>query len=168
MLTYLHRGSLLVASLAVLVMALLGGVDVISATAFGKPILGVYEATELLMVVVTVLAMSSLQARRMNIAVDVISSRLPAAAQQWIFLFSNLLGFVFFGLIAWQGWLAAWEAVRTQEYAQGGVQIPVFPSKIAFALGMSVLVLQYAKDLLRWRIERAKPAPEDATKQIQI
>lgn len=168
MLTYLHRGSLAIASLAVLVMALLGGADVISATAFGKPILGVYEATELLMVVVTVLAMSSLQARRMNIAVDVISSRLPAAAQQWIFLLSNLLGFVFFGLIAWQGWLVAWEAVRTQEYAQGGVQIPVYPSKIAFALGISLLVLQYGRDLLRWKDERVMPAPNEATKQIRI
>jgi TRAP-type C4-dicarboxylate transport system permease small subunit len=166
MLARLHAVALAIASLAVLVMALAGGIDVISATTLDRPIPGVYEATELLMVALTVLAMSSLQARRRNIAVDVISVRLPLAAQRSISLLSNLLGLIFFGLIAWQGWLLAWESARVQEYAQGGVQIPVFPSKIAFAIGMTLLVLEYMKDLLAWKNEAAAPAPEDVAKQV--
>jgi TRAP-type C4-dicarboxylate transport system permease small subunit len=166
MLARLHAVALAISSLAVLVMALVGGIDVISATTLDRPIPGVYEATELLMVALTVLAMSSLQARRRNIAVDVISARLPLTAQRSISLLSNLLGLIFFGLIAWQGWLLAWESVRVQEYAQGGVQIPVFPSKIAFAIGMTLLVLEYMKDLLAWKKEAAAPAPQDVAKQI--
>jgi TRAP-type C4-dicarboxylate transport system permease small subunit len=163
-----HAVALATASLAVLVMALVGGIDVISATALDRPIPGVYEATELLMVAITVLAMSSLQARGRNIAVDVISARLPLATQRSISLLSNLLGLIFFGLIAWQGWLLAWESMRVQEYAQGAVQIPVFPSKIAFAIGMSLLVLEYMKDLLAWKKGAVAPAQQEVAKQIRI
>lgn len=168
MLTHLHRVALAIASLAILSMAVLGGTDVISAVAVGKPIPGVYEATELLMVLTTVLAMGSLQARRMNIAVDIISSRLSVDAQRWIFFVSNLIGISLFGLIAWQGWLIAWESVRTLEYAQGSVQIPVYPSKIAFAIGMSLLVLQYGVDLLHWKDARSTAADENVTKQANV
>ena len=56
MLARLHAVALAIASLAVLVMALVGGIDVISATALHRPIPGVYEATELLMVAVTMQA----------------------------------------------------------------------------------------------------------------
>jgi TRAP-type C4-dicarboxylate transport system permease small subunit len=108
------------------------------------------------------------QAQRRNIAVDVISARLPVGAQRSISLLSNLLGLIFFGLIAWQGWLLAWESARVQEYAQGGVQIPVFPSKIAFAIGMTLLVLEYMKELLAWRKEAAAPAPQDIAKQTRF
>jgi TRAP-type C4-dicarboxylate transport system permease small subunit len=85
-----------------------------------------------------------------------------------ISLLSYLLGLIFFGLIAWQGWLVAWESMRVQEYAQGGVQTPVFPSKIAFAIGMSLLVLEYMKDVLAWKKELTAPAPQENAKQIGI
>jgi len=161
MLKPLHQAALGLASLAILSMALIGGLDVVSSVAFSKPIPGVYEATELLMVCTTVLAMGSLQARRMSIAVDVVSSRLPPGAQRGVFLLSNLIGLCLFGLIAWQGWLIAWESVRTLEYAQGSVQIPVYPSKIAFAVGMSLLVAQYVSDVIHWADAESAPSSED-------
>jgi TRAP-type C4-dicarboxylate transport system permease small subunit len=120
------------------------------------------------MVVITVLAMSSLQARRRNIAVDVVSRRLPEAGQRWILLLSNLIGLVLFGLIAWQGWLVAWESLQVLEYAQGAVQIPVFPSKILFAAGMSLLVLQFGKDVLAWKNIDLAPAGDDSSETTRI
>ncbi len=168
MLKPLHHAALTIASLAVLSMALIGGADVVSTVALSKPIPGVYEATELLMVCATVLAMGSLQAGRMSIAVDVLSSRLPAGAQRGIFLLSNLLGLCLFGLVAWQGWLIAWESLRTLEYAQGSVQIPVYPSKVAFATGMSLLVAQYARDIAHWREADSAPAAEDADRGASV
>lgn len=168
MLTRLHTAGLAIASLAVLAMAILGGSDVFASALLGKPVPGVYEATELLMVVITVLAMSSLQARRRNIAVDIVSRRLSEAAQRRILLTSNLIGLALFGLIAWQGWLLAWESFQVREYAQGEVQIPVFPSKILFAAGMSLLVLQFAKDVLAWRRIDLAPAAEDSGETTPI
>jgi len=93
-----------------------------------------------------------------------LSTRLPARAQRGIFLLSNVLGLCLFGLIAWQGWLIAWESLRTLEYAQGSVQIPVYPSKIAFAIGMSLLVAQYVRDAIDWRDTDSSPAAVDAEK----
>ena len=163
MLDRLHAGGLAIAGLAVLAMALLGGSDVVGSAVFDQPIPGVYEATELLMVVITVLAMSSLQAKRRNIAVDIISRRLPFPSQRAILLASNLIGLVLFGLIAWQGWLVAWEAVKVREYAQGAVQIPVYPAKVLFALGMSLLVLQFLRDVLAWRRIDLSPTAEETS-----
>jgi TRAP-type C4-dicarboxylate transport system permease small subunit len=146
----LHRIALWIASFSVLVMALLGGLDVISATAFDKPLPGIYEATELLMVVTTMMAMSTLQARRMNIAVDLVYRRMPRAAQKYVFLLSTLSGLALFGLIAWRGWLLAWESIQQLEYTQGGVQIPVYPAKVCFAIGLTLLVFQYVHDAVFW------------------
>jgi len=143
----LNQGALLIAGFAVLVMTISGGLDVLGAVFLGRPIPGVYEGTELLMPVVIVLAMARLQARRMNLYIDMLPSRLPAGAQKAIVLLGDLLGLALFGLIAWQAWLLAWESVRQLEYAQGGVQIPAYPSKIAFAVGMSLLVAQYIADV---------------------
>jgi hypothetical protein len=44
----------------------------------------------------------------------------------------------------------------------------VFPSKIAFAIGMSLLVLEYMKDVLAWKKELTAPAPQENAKQIGI
>lgn len=162
MLTNLHRIAIAIASVALLLMALLGGTDVVSGVVLGKPIPAVYEATELLMVIATALAMGPVQQRRMNIAVDVISSRLSLTWQKAILLLSNLIGICLFGLIAWQGWLIAWESVRTLEYAQGAVRIPVYPSKIAFAIGISLLALQYLIDVLHWKETDPAPASDAA------
>jgi TRAP-type C4-dicarboxylate transport system permease small subunit len=168
MLARLHRLGLAIASLGALAMAVLGGGDVLASALLDKPIPGVYEATELLMVVITVLAMSSLQARRRNITVDVISRRFSLAGQRGILLLSNLIGLALFGLIAWQGWLVAWESFQVREYAQGEIQIPVFPSKILFAVGMSLLVLQFGKDVWAWKRIELAPASDDAGENIRI
>lgn len=168
MLDALNRWALTLAGLAVLVMTLSGGADVLGAVLLGQPIPGVYEGTELLMPVVTVLAMSALQARRMNLYIDMLPSRLPLAAQKAIVFVGDLIGLAFFGLIAWQGWLVAWESMRQLEYAQGGVQIPVYPSKIAFATGMSLLVMQYFADLAAGLIRRDDDVGEGGSAQLPL
>jgi TRAP-type C4-dicarboxylate transport system permease small subunit len=143
----LNQAAVVIAGYAVLIMALSGGLDVLGAVVLGRPIPGVYEGTELLMPVVIVLAMARLQSKRMNLYIDMLPSRLSTGSQKAVVVLGDLLGLALLGLIAWQAWLLAWDSVRQLEYAQGGVQIPAYPSKIAFAVGMSLLVAQYIADL---------------------
>lgn len=148
MLHFLNKAALGVSSFAVLLMMLVGGLDVIGATFFNQPFPAAYEIIELLMALAVFLAISSLQARRMNIAVDVLSARMKPRKQRWFAIFATVLGAIFFGLMAWQGWAMALESLQVFEYTQGAYRIPVYPAKFAFAVGASLMVMQLARDLI--------------------
>ena len=159
MVSFLNKTALSISSLAVLIMAIVGGLDVIGANIFNKPVPAAYEITELLMVLVVLPAISSLQARQMNIAVDIVTGSMNPRNQRLLGIFATVLGATFFGLVAWQGWVMAFDSVRVFEYSQGAYRIPVYPFKFAFAVGASLMVIQYAKDLLTGNAPSNKEIP---------
>lgn len=150
-LAVLNRGALGVASACVLVMAMLGGLDVLGTVFLNRPLPATYEATETLMVLVVFLSLAYLQATRRHIAVDVIFLRMPALLQEIVKGVSHGLAFTFFGLIAWKGWELAWRSWILGEYAAGILSFPLYPSKFALAIGATLASLQAAYDLVARR-----------------
>lgn len=146
---WLNKISLGIAGLALLLMTGIGAVDIFSAYVLGWPVPAAYEVSELLMVVVVFMAISSLQAKRMDLAIDLLYARFSQAWKRRVTLLSNTCGLIFFGFVAWQGWLLAAEAVAVREYTQGGYPFPVYPAKLLFACGATLVVLQYCVDTLR-------------------
>jgi TRAP-type C4-dicarboxylate transport system permease small subunit len=152
-----------IAGVSVLIMTLIGGLDVLGANLLNRPFPATYEATELLMVLAVMLAMSTLQARSMNISVDIFTARAGVSARYWLDIFALMLSLIFFGLIAWQGWVLAFDGVAVRESAQGVYPIPVYPFKIAFAAGASLMALQCGLNLIgAIRGEAVRPAPQES------
>lgn len=154
-----NRLALWIAALAVMAMTLVGGIDVLSTALLGQPVHTTVEGTELLMVMVVYLGLGMVHQTRSHIAVDFIYGRLPTLGQRAIDIVVLALMFVFFAVIAWQGGVAALRSWRISEYAPGLVPLPLFPARLALALGAGLAALNCLVDLAAGQpAPRAQPA----------
>lgn len=108
----------------------------------GQPIPGVIEVGELLMVGSVFLGIAYTEARREHVAVDLLIRRLsPRKAA-----ITQLLGLLI--VIATLIWMIvvtasrAWVSVETGEFRFGLVKIPVWPGRVAIAVGLITLLLE--------------------------
>jgi TRAP-type C4-dicarboxylate transport system permease small subunit len=138
-----------IAGAAVLLMALLGGIDLVSTVAIGRPLSATVEATEALMVISSFLGLGLLHKRRAYIAVDLLRERGGIGLRRALDVLSLLLMGIYFGLIAWRGWENALESLAVGEFSSGLVRIPLYPSKFALAIGLSIAVLWCVVELLK-------------------
>ena len=91
-------------------MMLLTVADVTLRAAFNTPIRGVYELVELLLAYTFFVALPAVFLRNDNIVVNIIDNLTPRAVPA-LQLGAALLGFAVLAVMAWQGWLAALDAL---------------------------------------------------------
>jgi TRAP-type C4-dicarboxylate transport system permease small subunit len=146
------------AGASLFLMMVLGAVDIVGTKFFDRPLPGTFEATEALMVLTVFLALAHVQARRQHIAVDLIVSRLGPGPRRALDLVARLLTVGVFAVIAWQGWVFGSSSFQVREYASGIVQFPVYPSKLALALGATLMLFRALLDLIDAVRGHAQPA----------
>ncbi|MBW3098315.1 TRAP transporter small permease [Pseudohoeflea coraliihabitans] len=144
----LNRIFAMLSGLALLLMMLLGAFDVIGSSMLNAPLPGAFEATETLMVIAVFLALGLSQQRRAHISVEVLVGLMPTILQRFSAIFSALLCALFFGLVAWFGWTIAIKSTLAGEFSSGLINFPVWPAKIALALGASLMTLQCLFDVV--------------------
>jgi TRAP-type C4-dicarboxylate transport system permease small subunit len=137
-----------IAGAAILCIAILGGLDVVSTVAIGRPLDATVEGTEALMVFSAFMALGLLHQRRAYISVDLFYRQFPRAGRKALDILALVLAGGYFGLIAWRGWIAAFDSFAVREFSNGFVAIPLYPSKFALAIGMSIATLWCILDLL--------------------
>jgi TRAP-type transport system small permease protein len=147
----LNRAAIAICAVAILSMTVLGGVDVITTALWGKPIPGVYEMTETLMVFTVFLSLGYLHQERAYIAVDAAYEHFGPRVQRLADHLSLLLIATMFGLISWRAWGTALRSWEISEYSVGLIQFPIYPSKFAFAIGCTLLVISCLADLGKGR-----------------
>lgn len=153
-------GMLWVAAACILVIVALGTADTLLNALFKAPLPGVVEITETLLVAVIFLGVAySLQTGR-HVAVDVLTTRLPHRARMAAKLVSLGLTGLVFGLIAWRGTVSAADSVEFMEIAPGLLPVPIWPAKIALALGAWMTLLECLRQLVR--LLAGCPDPVDA------
>jgi TRAP-type C4-dicarboxylate transport system permease small subunit len=145
---------------AILLMGVLGGLDVLSTVAIGRPLAATVEGTEVLMVIGAFMGLGLLHKRRAYIAVDLLREHSGRGMRLALDRLTLLLMGGYFGLIAWCAWNDAFESLAVREFSNGLVQIPLYPSKFALALGMSIAVLWCIVEMLKGGLFR------DATPQL--
>jgi len=143
-----NKATLWVSGVAILVMTVLGGLDVIGAAFFDHPIAGAYEATETLLVVSVFLALGYLHSDRAHVAVDILYGRFGPRMRWFVDVLTLSTMAIYFGAIGWQGWIKAVESWRIGEYSVGLVQFPIYPARFALAIGAGLVVLNCILDLL--------------------
>lgn len=136
------------AGASLLAMMSIGAIDIIGTKFFNRPLPGTFEATEALLVLAVFLGLAHTQARRQHIAVDLVVGRLGPGLHRALHRLALALTLGVFVLIAWRGWVFGLASLRIREYASGIVQFPVYPSKLALAIGATLMVLQSTMDLL--------------------
>lgn len=137
-------GGILLTSMMLLVTA-----DVIGRFFFDHPIHGTTEITEFIMVAMLYLTLAHTQAVKAHINVDIFFVFFPERAREVFHLIGCLLGFFLFGLIAWQGTLAALKAWRFWETTFGVIPFPLFYAKVFVPIGSALLCVRYLIDMGR-------------------
>lgn len=145
----INRVALFIGGLAILAITLLGGFDIIFTYVFGRPIHGVFEATQTLMVITVFLGLGAIHMNRSYISVEIGYDLMPRWGKRMSEALTLLLMLGFFGTLAWRGWGNAVHSWRIGEYTSGIVQFPVYPAKFAIAIGCTVAVVCCLYDLLR-------------------
>lgn len=157
----------LVISLAVLFVMLFGTVyDVGSRFFLNKPIVGVIEFAGAYLPAFTFLGLAMTQRLKGNINVTFGLQKLAPRRRKVAEFFAILLSLLFAGVLAWQTSSGALFSFDLREYHWGvvglGLTIWIWPAKVAVAVGLWMLCLEYVVELLRMLAQLTGRLPIEA------
>lgn len=112
-------GGLLLFALAFLIT-----IDVLARWLIRKPIIGVYEASEIIFLISIFLAAGLVHCKGRQMRVDILLLHVKRKSKHLLEAFADLLGLAFFGLLFWEGcleWLASWQGHFVR---RGMIEIP--------------------------------------------
>jgi C4-dicarboxylate transporter, DctM subunit len=132
----------------ILIMMLMTTIDVIMRYVFNHPMRGNYEIQPVLLIGVTYLAAASVQARRLNITMDLITSHLSKANQSAIRLFSDTIFLISAAIICWKFAVNTWIAWGTGDYILSMIKVPLWPPYLIITLGTGLLALRLSQQLI--------------------
>ncbi|MEZ5653927.1 MAG: TRAP transporter small permease [Burkholderiaceae bacterium] len=148
--------------IATLAMILLIVPDVLLRKMAGVTIPGASEASVLLLVLLAYLGMAGAQAKQAHFSADFLILRLPPGWRHGLRIVVLVLSLVFVLAVGWLAVGSAWESTLRGEASFGIVQFPIWPSRIAVALGFTLLALQLAVDICRaWLGDLPNPPSGD-------
>lgn len=151
----LSRAAAALAGVGLLMMAFLGVADIIGTQFLGRPVPGTVEITRGLMVFCIMLGLAHAEAQGKHIRVEIGVEHLPPRARRYFNVLAPLGMAILFALIAGFGWDALWKSVATGEYDEGSIALPLWPARLALAVGATMMA---AQSVLRIReVWRAGP-----------
>lgn len=127
--------------------------DLIARSFFGVAIYGMAETSILLLVFVVFLALPAAQVRREHFQVTVLDSVLPPPWLRRVQIMRHLASAAVTGLFAWYATTGAWDSTLRLEQSYAVIAFPVWPGRIAAALGLTLLCVQFLIDA--WQAMRA-------------
>lgn len=96
--------------LVILLMTVMVTVDVLMRNVTGQPITGVFEVSQVALLIATFLVLGYVQYYDRQLKADILSSRAKGRKRAAVRLLDGVLGFFFFGILLWTGseeWLKA-------------------------------------------------------------
>ena len=141
-----ERTSCTIGAIALTLMAAVLGCGIVSRYVFGKPIPGVYDIVQLLLVWVVFLSLAFTQKEKRHIRVEIILNRISHRSRKYFDIASEISGGIFCTLMSWQSAKMAWSSLLDQEYWPGLLRVPIYPSKAALFFGVSILAIRFFLD----------------------
>lgn len=133
---------------ALFIMMVITVADVIGRYAFNKPILGVFELTEFLVLVLVFSFLAYTQSEKSHVSVDLLANILPPRVRKAVEIFNHTacLGLMF--LLAFKGLEKALEMKQVGETSLN-LGIPSYPFALFLVLGCVVFCIEYIRNLIR-------------------
>ncbi|MFC3229899.1 TRAP transporter small permease [Marinibaculum pumilum] len=141
-----------VSGCATLLMVLLIVPDVFLRKLLSTTVPAAAELSTQLLVLLVFLGLAGAQTRGDHFTMTAAVERMPRAARRACRLVATLASLGFAAIMAWVTAMKAWTAVLREETTIGVVSLPVWPVRIAIALGFALLALQLL--LQAWRALR--------------
>jgi TRAP-type C4-dicarboxylate transport system permease small subunit len=137
-----------VGALALFLMTLLTTADVIGRYVFNAPIVGAFEITEFLILILIFSFVGYAQAEKSHISVDLLFSRFSRRVQIFVDLFNHSVCLALVGLVAWMGLQQGLELKEVAERSSN-LGIPRYPFAFFLAFGCAVMCIEFIRDLMR-------------------
>ncbi|MFC1929962.1 TRAP transporter small permease [Chloroflexota bacterium] len=122
--------------------------DVTGRYLFNNPLPSSFEIVQATMVFVVFLGLGYSQSRKAHFRVEFLIQRVNLGGKVILELIALLLGLAMFTLMTWQAGAATIKAIQGNQVLQGVLDIPHWPSRLAFTVGIFALSIQYIFDLL--------------------
>lgn len=123
-----------VGAVGLLALSVMVTADVALRWLTGRPFVGVFELSEVLLVLVTFSAVGLVHLDNRQLSVDIVAVRAKGKMAAALRIFDALVGILVFGLLLWKSWEEFWKAVHGGFLRRGMIEIPT-----AIPLGFIVL-----------------------------
>lgn len=146
----IERTLLVLACIFLIAMMLHITFDVAVRYFFNASIIGTLETVSYYhMVFAVLLPLAYVESQGEHIRVDLIAQALPNWLQLVLYVFACLIGLLFFGALAYQGYLDALRATQRLETIMSNYLFYIWPSRWALPLGFAALWLAIFNNLLK-------------------
>jgi TRAP-type C4-dicarboxylate transport system permease small subunit len=132
----------------VLAMAVIETLNVIGRKLF-IPVPCALEAVESLLVVSVYFGMSFVAMAGGHVNITIATDRLSLSTQKFMDAWANFLGVMVFGFLTCGAWAEFVKALRIMEMRIGVYRFPIWPFRLFFAIGLTMLVIQLAINVIR-------------------
>lgn len=136
-----------IGNFAIAGMMFLTTADVIGRYFFNYPVLGAYEITEYLMLIMVFAFLAFTQSEKAHISVDIVFIRLPRRIQAFINRFNHLVCLLLMIFVTWRGIHNIFDMEKSGE-ASTLLKIPDYPFAIFLVIGTLALCLEFLRDVL--------------------
>jgi TRAP-type C4-dicarboxylate transport system permease small subunit len=107
------------------------------------------ESVESLLVISVYMGVAIVALERGHVAVTLLTDRFSPSVQYALDAFANLLGALTFGFFATGAWIEAFKAQSHIEIRIGVYRFPLWPFKLIFAFGLTLLVIQLCVNVIK-------------------
>ncbi|MFC1494265.1 TRAP transporter small permease [Thermodesulfobacteriota bacterium] len=122
-------------------------VDVAGRYIFNKPILGAFELTEFMVLILIFSFLGYTQTKKSHISVDLFMMFFPEKLKIFIEIFNHLACLAIMILITWMGFEKAFEMINTGE-SSPNLALPSYPFVFFLVLGCAVMCIEFIKDII--------------------
>ena len=124
------------------------GADVFFRYTFNMPISGTLEISEQSVVIITFLCFAYTGMQNRHIRTNAILRRLPPSFRSFADILATCLMLLILSFLIWQTSIEAWNSLSIHETRMGLIEVPIYPTKIAVSIGLSVAWVYYFLTLI--------------------
>jgi TRAP-type C4-dicarboxylate transport system permease small subunit len=152
----------IVAGISILILMLFTTVDVGMRAAFGSGIAGSIEITQVALVATVFAGMMSAELSKIHVRTPLLTERLPNGAAFALKFFGSLISALVVGWATFYSWRVAFASYAAGEFQFGLAAVPIWPAKIALAIGLTGLLVSCLLDLY---LSTTQPKPSHQPQQ---
>ncbi len=116
---------------------------------FYMPLPCCLEMSESLMITTIFMAVAYVGLKEEHTNVTIMTRKFSPRAQRFFDSFANLFGGIVFAIFAFGAWKIAFTALLKLEMRIGVFRFPIWPFRIFFAFGLSLLALQFVSNSIK-------------------
>jgi TRAP-type C4-dicarboxylate transport system permease small subunit len=117
-------------------------------TSFFKSIIGSYEITGFMMLLLISFGLAYCALFKGHIRVDLVLQYTPKKVSLWFDAFASGIACIFYAFLVWQSWLTAWDYLADKS-SSSVLIVPLYPFVFLLVIGASFLVLAFFRDFLQ-------------------